>query len=315
MVSRYDKLMARIAAGECILIDGATGTEAERRGIPKLEHAWNGGGALSHPDIIRQIHADYLAAGAELVISNSFATHFHALRDSGEAADFEAYNRRAVELAVEARDGAGRSDALVGAGISYWSWTDNIPPATDLHDAAARQADIMARAGADVIMLEMMVDIPNMSVMLKAVVNAGLPVWVGITCGRRDDGGIDLRDGDSLDAALDILNVSDIDLVNIMHTRVEFVDDAIDAVRARWRGPVGVYAHSSNEVDGKWVFDDVISPAGYRDLAAGWKARGAALVGGCCGITTAHIAEMKQSLFSDPVFGPCFRAPDAWRPQ
>ena len=46
-MSRYSKIMQRIAAGECILIDGATGTEAERRGIPQLDNAWNGGGALS----------------------------------------------------------------------------------------------------------------------------------------------------------------------------------------------------------------------------------------------------------------------------
>ena len=117
-VTRYESFMARIASGECILTDGATGTEAERRGIPQLENAWNGGGALSHPDIIRQIHRDYLDAGAEVVISNSFATHRHALADAGEADRFEDYNRRAVELAVEARDMSGVTGALVGAGIS-----------------------------------------------------------------------------------------------------------------------------------------------------------------------------------------------------
>ena len=63
-MSRYNRIMHRIAAGECILIDGATGTEAERRGVPQLDNAWNGGGALSHPDIVRQVHLDYLAAGA-----------------------------------------------------------------------------------------------------------------------------------------------------------------------------------------------------------------------------------------------------------
>ena len=95
-MTRYDRLMTRIAAGECILMDGATGTEAERRGVPQLENAWNGGGALSHPDIIRRIHGDYLDAGAEIVISNSFATHLHALQDAGEAQHFQDYNRRAV---------------------------------------------------------------------------------------------------------------------------------------------------------------------------------------------------------------------------
>ena len=197
-MARYESFMARIASGECILTDGATGTEAERRGIPQLENAWNGGGALSHPDIIRQIHLDYLDAGAEVVISNSFATHLHALADAGEADRFEDYNRRAVELAVEARDGSDAPGALVGAGMSYWSWTDNPPPAAEMRRAATRQADVMAAAGADVIMLEMMVDLPNLEIMLDAVSGVGLPVWAGLTCRPGDGGVIALRRGGSL---------------------------------------------------------------------------------------------------------------------
>ena len=51
-MNRYSSLMKRVQGGECILIDGATGTEVERRGVPQLENAWNGGGALSHPEIV-----------------------------------------------------------------------------------------------------------------------------------------------------------------------------------------------------------------------------------------------------------------------
>jgi len=78
-MSRYKKLMARIEAGEQIIIDGATGTELERRGVPQLDNAWNGGGALSHPDILKQIHKEYIRAGAEIIISNTFATLKSAL--------------------------------------------------------------------------------------------------------------------------------------------------------------------------------------------------------------------------------------------
>ena len=52
--------MARIEAGEKIIIDGATGTELERHGVPQLENAWNGGGTLSHPEILKQIHKEYI---------------------------------------------------------------------------------------------------------------------------------------------------------------------------------------------------------------------------------------------------------------
>ena len=73
-MTSYDNLLARMSVGEAILIDGGTGTEVERRGVPQLKNAWNGGGALSHPDILRQIHQDYIAHGAEIIITNTFAT-------------------------------------------------------------------------------------------------------------------------------------------------------------------------------------------------------------------------------------------------
>ena len=297
-MARYESFMERITSGECVLTDGATGTEAERRGIPQLENAWNGGGALSHPDIIRQIHLDYLDAGAEVVISNSFATHLHALADAGEADRFGDYNRRAVELAVEARDGSDAPGALVGAGMSYWSWTDNPPPAAEMRRAATRQADVMAAAGADVIMLEMMVDLPNLEIMLDAVSGVGRPVWPGLTCRPGDGGVIALRRGGSLSDAVRLLDAHGVDLVNIMHTEVEDISASVAAISELWQGPIGVYAHSSTEVDKQWVFDDVISPAAYCDLAARWKDQGVSLIGGCCGITTAHVIEMKRRLFA-----------------
>jgi S-methylmethionine-dependent homocysteine/selenocysteine methylase len=138
-MSRYSELRQRILAGECILIDGATGTEIERRGVPQLDNAWNGGGALSHPEILRTVHEDYLCLGAEIIISNTFATHYYALRDSGDAERFEEYNRRGIELAIEARDSTQKSNALVAGGISYWSWSGNHPTLEDLKTATARR--------------------------------------------------------------------------------------------------------------------------------------------------------------------------------
>ena len=82
-MDRYENLINRVAEGELIVIDGATGTEMERRGVPKLEHAWNGGGTLSHPEILCGIHEDYIRGGADIIISNTFATLKSALEDAG----------------------------------------------------------------------------------------------------------------------------------------------------------------------------------------------------------------------------------------
>ena len=295
-MARYLAMMDRIRSGECILIDGATGTEAERRGVPQLDNAWNGGAALSHPEILRQVHLDYLDAGAEMIISNSFATHRHALAAAGEEARFEAYNRRAVELAVEARRRSGRKDALVAAGVSYWSWIGDMPPAADMRRATEEQLSIMADAGADLVLLEMMIDQANLEITLEAAFTAGLPVWAGLTTGRHADGHITLREGDSLAPAVRACAKAGVELINIMHTEVEFVEDSISAIRRDWDGPIGAYAHSSTEIDKKWVFDDVISADDYCAYASRWKQQGISLIGGCCGIGANHIHALRQTL-------------------
>ena len=55
----------------------------KKRGVPQLSNAWNGGGALSRPDILLQVYKDYIVAGAQLIISNTFANSKHALEQSG----------------------------------------------------------------------------------------------------------------------------------------------------------------------------------------------------------------------------------------
>ncbi len=290
-------MMQRIDAGACILMDGATGTEVQKRGVPQLENAWNGGGALSHPDIVRQVHVDYLKSGAEIIISNSFATHLHALVAAGEEGRFEDYNRRAVELAVEARSDAGHDDALVAAGVSYWSWRGDMPPAEQMRNATREQLLIMAEAGADVICLEMMIDQPCFELTLDAATDIGLPVWVGLTTTLMPDGDFRLYAGDPLAPAIALSVANDVDLINIMHTEVEFVAGSIDAVRQGWDGPIGVYAHSSTETEEGWVFEDVISPVAYCDFAIGWKAQGISVIGGCCGTSPSHVESMCERLF------------------
>ena len=139
-MDRYSALLKRINSGERILIDGATGTEIERRGVPQLDNAWNGGGALSHPDVLRSVHEDYLRLGAEVIISNNFATHYFALRDAGEENRFEVYNRRGVELAIEARNNVGKPDALV-AGDGTLAGQDEVQILSGSQSARSENAD------------------------------------------------------------------------------------------------------------------------------------------------------------------------------
>ena len=198
------------------MIDGATGTECEVRGVPQLEHAWNGGAALSHPDIVRSIHEDYIGLGAQIVITNTFGTSKHALTEAGVGDQFAEYNQRAVQLALEARTNKQADDVLVAGGISYWSWTGNHPPLEDLRDAVAEQALVMRDAGADFIMLEMMIDIHKMKVTLESALACGLPVWVGLSCRPNEDGVMCLYNGETLADTIVALRGYEVPLLNIV---------------------------------------------------------------------------------------------------
>ena len=88
-MKKYNETIRKMSAGECLLIDGATATEMERRGVPQLKNAWNGGGAMSHPDILKDIHKSYILSGAKVVISNTFATCKHSLKVPTEKFRFQ----------------------------------------------------------------------------------------------------------------------------------------------------------------------------------------------------------------------------------
>ena len=85
-----------------LVLDGATGTELERRGIDSPLPLWSAGALISHPHIVEAIHRDYVAAGADILVANTFRTNVRTLRMAGMLTRGEELNKTAVELARRA---------------------------------------------------------------------------------------------------------------------------------------------------------------------------------------------------------------------
>ena len=111
---------------------------------------------MSHPNILKEIHSEYISLGAKLIISNTFATCRHTLEDAEQVKNFGKLNSEGVRLALEARSDSGANEVLVGGGISYWSFTGRNPSLSQLNDNINEQASILANAGSDLLILEMM---------------------------------------------------------------------------------------------------------------------------------------------------------------
>ncbi len=290
----------RIKDGEIILLDGATGTELEKRGVPMDDAAWCAAALATHPDAVRGVHEDYIRAGAEVIITNTYPAAKHVLKEAGIGDRFRELNARAAELAREARENAAEEPVYIAGSISTFS--ARLDHGHDPEEREARanyteQAEVLAEAGVDLIALELMRDIEGTRYALEAAATTGLPTWVGFSCKRTEDGTLVLwEERDTLAEALEELPLQDVSLVSIMHTLTEDTAPALQEVRELWDGPVGAYPHSGEFIMPNWQFIDMISPEDFTQEALRWIQQGAQLIGGCCGIGPEHIQMLKETL-------------------
>ena len=297
-------LQERLGRGEVIILDGGTGTELERRGVPMHEAAWCGAVVLTHAEVLRQVHADYIAAGADIVIANTFATSRFMLEAAGLGDKVAEVNRRAVELARAARDRAsGGRTIWVAGSISPMAPGAERARRPDVAAAGAafrEQAEILAEAGADLIVLEMMRDLDYTRAAIDAARATGLPLWVGFSCELGLGGEVVMFEGMAPNRPFaEVVGPAMAQggsLLAVMHSEVEVTRPALEVARRHWDGPLGAYPHSGHFVMPHWQFDSVISPEAYLAEAQAWVGMGVQVVGGCCGIGPAHIRLLAERL-------------------
>ncbi len=296
-MNSMQKLQARLAAGETVLIDGGVGSEIERQGASMVDGAWCGVAALTHPEIVQAVHESYLNLGAQVTIANNFATARYILTQAGWGDSVEALNRRGIELALAAREATGKLDTVVAGTIATTHQEGTPPPLPVVAEHLNEAAAIQAEAGAELMMLEMMREIDSTEVALTAAKATGLPVWLGWSCVEGDNGPVLIDSGESLDDAMKwAAKQEGIDLVSIMHTQTVETAACIDIVNAHWNGPTGVYAHTGVWEPPHWRFEGTITPAEYSEAVQGWMKQGVQVFGGCCGIGPAHIEKMSGLL-------------------
>ena len=243
-------LQERIERGDVIILDGATGTELERRGAPLHKVAWSAAALLTHPDIVREVHEDYVRAGADIITTNTFQSARHILELAGLGEKTWEMNTAAVRLAREAIDNTsvGWSVDIAGSICSRrpLDRRQSVPPDDQFEAGYREQAELLAEAGADLLVLEMMDDIKYTSIALKAALATGLPTWVGFSCELPGDRStvMLLKGAETLGRGIEAVMPLGGSLVAVMHSTTEDIEPALRVVKESWEGPVGAYAHS-----------------------------------------------------------------------
>jgi homocysteine S-methyltransferase len=299
----YDHIREKLARGETIILDGGTGTDIQRRGVPMSSSTWCAEANISHPDVVREVHSDYIKAGADIIIANTFATSallFNALGRDDELLDID---RAAVAIAKKAASGhrvavAGSMSTMrpVVAGSDRTSKQQEWPEAK-ARALFKRKADNLAHAGVDLIMMEMMRDQDYSVWATEAAMATGRPVWIGISVERQKDGKLTGfgREDQPFDGVARALAALKPDLISIMHTSPNDTDEAIDILRKHWKGPIGAYPESGYFRMPEWTFVDIIPPEELVAKSKAWKKKGVTAFGGCCGLGPDHIKALAEA--------------------
>jgi S-methylmethionine-dependent homocysteine/selenocysteine methylase len=295
------KLADRLEAGEALLMDGATGSELQRRGVKLAAGAtkdslgvWSATANVDAPEVVQGVHEDYLKLGADIVISNSFWTNRPRLAIIGQEERWEEYTRKAGELAVAARDSMNR-ESYVAGGVA--------PPGSgDLHTEFADQARILAAAGVDVMLPEYVGTIEDCVTAVDACATAGLPVLLGVRHGTIDG---TMQYGDSFADLASALDGHKVDAVLLMCTRPDPVSACLPKLRDAFDGPIGCYSnvgyYTRNPQFGAtpseaWHTIDTSGclPERYAEYAREWREMGAQIIGGCCAAGPEHIEAIRD---------------------
>ena len=282
------------------ILDGAMGTELKARGATVPDYrssAWSALALVHDPGTVKQVHRDYIDAGAKVVTANNYAVVPRLLSRVGLADRLEELTRTACRLARAARDESGRRDVLVAGSLPPLDTTyrsDLVPDDTELDETYSQIAQVLA-SEADLALAETLTTAREAVAAARAAHRAGLRLWISWNLAL--DAPV-LRGGESLTSAVRALDGLPVDAFLVNCTPTGHVLDALKELRTATDRPIGAYANNCKSASTQDALDscedDLLGPEPYADIAATWIAAGATLIGGCCDTTPAHISTLAR---------------------
>jgi homocysteine S-methyltransferase len=283
-----------------LIADGGLATELEARGHDLSNGLWSARLLVEAPQEVTAVHTAFFRAGAMIATTASYQASFDGFADSGISRDDTVrLLRRSVELAKTARDEVGDAGRRVAASVGPYgaALADGSEyrgryglGVAQLEDWHRPRLEVLADAGADVLALETIPDVDEAEALVNLVQSLGVPAWLSYTIdGTRTRAGQPLADAFAV-----AVGVPEIVAVGVNCCAPDDVLPAIGQARETGK-PVIVYPNSGERWDSArraWVGPSRFSAR----LAVQWAAAGARVIGGCCRVRPADIAELASAL-------------------
>ncbi len=286
-------------------MDGGMGQELVHRGASEPGPMWGAQVLMDEPALVRELHAEYIKAGARVITLNAYSLTPERLAYVNAEDQFGALQRRAIDLALQARDEAGESDVAVAGSLPplYGSYQPDTFPGAQEALATYRRVVEAQAPYVDVLLCETMSSVQECVAAVTAASESSVPVWLAVTV--NDNGNGLLRSGETIASAYEA--------VRHLNPQAVLLNCSIpEAVNAAWPAmtalpcTTGAYANGFTSVLDLEIGGTVenlhartdLGPVAYAGHALGWVTGGAKIVGGCCEISPAHIAHLSKALIA-----------------
>ena len=282
-----------------VLLDGGMGQELRARGF-NADAKVAGLALIESPSVVCDVHREYIAAGAEVITTWNYAVTPHRLALSDLRDRLGGITRIAVDMANQAPE--GRAGVRVAGSLPPLraSYEPNPQDPVSMAEEYAEIAGHLA-PGVDLFICETMSSAGEAAAAAGAATAHGKPVWVSWTLRDERDGL--LRSGETVDAALAAVDGMPVEAVLFNCCDAAAIADAMPGLRAKTTRSIGAYANAFMPIAKDWKRDGLhlrdlrdLTPEDYAHFVAKWRAAGAEIVGGCCGIGPTHIARLRKEL-------------------
>ncbi|WP_199444307.1 homocysteine S-methyltransferase family protein [Umezawaea beigongshangensis] len=293
---------------ELTLLDGGVATELQRRGVPVAAPWWTTRAVLTGQkrDVLRAVHEDHVAAGAEVITANTFRCNLRALERNGlEDAGLAWMVHAAVGVATAVRNASSGRVRVAGsvAPVEDCYRPDLVPPDDELRAEHRWLVVELVRAGVDLVLVETMNSVREARIAVGEAVTAGATTWASFVCGPDAR----LLSGEPLAEAARAVTGEGAAAVLVNCTR----PDDVEACLAVLGEVAGVPFGASPNVEDRAGLPDgghvdrhvpaVLGPAQFATSAARWRSEfGASVLGGCCGTTPEHLAAAAKAVSAVP---------------
>lgn len=287
------------------ILDGSIGQELVNRSGLKPDGLWSTKTLKEMPELIKEVHADYFKAGAQIATTNTYTLHRDRLARFDIEDEFESLNRLACEIAVAARDAFG--SGLVGGslGPTGGSYQPEIAPEASVAAELFRELATVQAPYVDFYLLETMSSVDQARGALMGATSVGKPVWLSVSV--LDDDGSRLRSGEPVVDILPLLSNFPIAALLVNCSTPEAISHTLPLLAGSDEPlavPLGAYANGFAKIEKAFqkpgasvdVLDERkdLDAGQYADFASRWIADGATIIGGCCCVGPAHIAELHK---------------------